>query len=98
MNQPQPGEVRGMKSIRTRIAKELLPHGFTGNAIDEIVEVVEKDIADPVFQITPMDVAKMVVRYRPEREDAVIFVGRRDWQFRKDGSKIGAGFGLCCGF
>jgi hypothetical protein len=84
-----------MDKIRTKIAKTLIPCGVSGDAIDVISECVERDVNCPVFKITQTDVAKMQVRYRPERDDVVVFAGRRDWQFRKDGSMVGAGYGLC---
>ena len=85
-----------MSKIRTTIAKALMPRGITGSAIDKITDAVEDDVQCRVFAISQLDVAKMRVQYRQEKEDIVIYAGRRDWQFRADGCMIGAGYGCCC--
>ena len=84
-----------VSKIRTKIAKTLTPYGVSGDAIDEMTKIIEDDIKCPVFGITQTDVANMRIKHEMGK-DVFVYIGRRDWQFRIDGSLVGAGYGLCC--
>lgn len=84
-----------MDNIRASLAKTLIPYGITGDVIGKMTEKIAGDVKEPVYGITPFDVANMKIRYEPGN-DIFVYIGRRDWQFRADGSMVGAGYGLCC--
>jgi len=84
-----------VEKIRASLAKKLISCGVTGDAVDKMAERIERDVKEPVFGITPMDVANIRIKHEPGK-DVFVYIGRRDWQFGEDGHMVGAGYGFGC--